>query len=205
MISNFNIKYWPIVYFKSTGEQIDDNSFEIYQSYYLNLLLKCKNNNEKMILICDLNNINSYPMNFIIKQAEFSKKIYKYNREYVKYVYIYCKNKNFKNILNIFFTFIKPACLYKLCRTSDKIYKHINDTFNIKLVDNIFNNTDNTDNNINDSINYTINNDENNNINDEYDDDVNDDDVNDITYNNEDYNNEDYNIDLDNIKNININ
>ena len=35
MISNFNIKYWPVVYFKSTGENVDDESFEIYQKYYL--------------------------------------------------------------------------------------------------------------------------------------------------------------------------
>ena len=138
MISDFNLDYWPIVYFKSSGDYIDDESFEEYKKYYLNLLIKCKNNNEKMILICNLNKLTSYPMEFIIKQAEFSKQIFKFNKEYLKCVCILCKNKSFKNILNLYFTFVKPSSPYKLCRSFDKINKYLIEKFDVNFQSNIF-------------------------------------------------------------------
>jgi hypothetical protein len=141
MISNFNLDYWPIVYFKSPGNTIDDESFEEYKKYYLNLLIKCKNNNEKMILICNLNKLTSYPIEFIAKQAEFSKQIFKFNKEYVKCVCILCKDKSFKNILNLFFTFVKPATSYKLCRSFDKVNKYLFQKFNVTFKSNIFEET----------------------------------------------------------------
>lgn len=182
MISNFNLDNWPIVYFKSSGNSIDDESFEEYKKYYLNLLIKCKNNNEKMILICNLNMLTSYPIEFIAKQAEFSKKIFKFNKEYVKCVCILCKDKSFKNILNLFFTFVKPATSYKLCRSFNKVDKYLLDKLNIIFKSNIYdetikndlvyeeiddednedyeyseNNEDNNDNNLYKSINESIN------------------------------------------------
>jgi len=141
MISNFNLDNWPIVYFKSSGNSVDDESFEEYKKYYLNLLIKCKNNNEKMILICNLNKLTSYPIEFIAKQAEFSKQIFKFNKEYVKCVCILCKDNSFKNILNLFFTFVKPATPYKLCRSFSKVDKYLLDKLNIIFKSNIFDET----------------------------------------------------------------
>ena len=146
MISNFNLDYWPVVYFKSSGDSVDDESFEEYKKYYLNLLIRCKKNNEQMILICNLNKLTSYPLEFIAKQAEFSKQIFKFNKEYLKCVCILCKNKSFKNILNLFFTFVKPACPYKLCRSYDKINKYLLEKFNNNFDSNIFD--DNIKNNL---------------------------------------------------------
>ena len=141
MISNFNLDNWPVVYFKSSGNSIDDESFEEYKKYYLNLLIKCKKNNEKMILICNLNKLTSYPLEFIVKQAEFSKKIFKFNEEYVKCVCILCKDKNFKNVLNLLLTFVKPSSPYKLCRSYDKVDKYLLNNFNIIFKSNIFDET----------------------------------------------------------------
>ena len=140
MISNFNLDYWPIVYFKSSGNEINDEIFEEYKKYYLNLLIRCKNNNEKMVLICNLNKLTIYPIEFIMKQAEFTKQIYKFNKEYVRCVCILCKDKNFKNILNLFFTFVKPASPYKLCRSYEKVNKYLFENFNIIFDTNIIDN-----------------------------------------------------------------
>jgi hypothetical protein len=141
MISNFNLDYWPIVYFKSSGNSVDDESFEEYKKYYLNLLIKCKKNNEKMILICNLNKLTSYPIEFVAKQAEFSKQIYNFNKLYLKCVCILCKDKSFKNILNLFFTFVKPASPYKLCRSFNKVNKYLSEKFNNNFDTNIFDDT----------------------------------------------------------------
>jgi len=139
MINNFNTKNWPIVYFKSSESTITDNSFEDFKEYYLKLLIKCKNNNEKMVLICDLNTLTSYNMELIAKQAQFTNEIYKFNKEYLKCVCILCKNKSFKNILNLFFTLVKPAAPYKLCRSFNKVNKFLFDKFNITFNSNLLN------------------------------------------------------------------
>jgi hypothetical protein len=140
MTTNFNIKNWPIVYFKSSENTITDKSFEDFKECYLKLLIKCKNNNEKMVLICDLNTLTSYNMEFIGKQAQFTKEIYKFNKEYLKCVCILCKDKSFKNILNLFFTLVKPAAPYKLCRSFNKVNKFLFDKFNITFNSNLLNN-----------------------------------------------------------------
>lgn len=141
MNNNFNLEHWPIVYFKSGGVPINDESFEEYKKYYLNLLVKCKRNNEKMVLISDLNNSKEFQLNYVIKQAQFNKEIYKFNKEYVVCVCILCNNSNFtnlKNILNLYFTMIKPAAPFKLCKSFDKINKYLIQN-NIIFDSNIFN------------------------------------------------------------------
>jgi hypothetical protein len=172
MISNFNLDYWPIVYFKSSGNSVDDESFEEYKKYYLNLLIKCKKNNEKMILICNLNKLTSYPIEFVAKQAEFSKQIYNFNKEYLKCVCILCKDKNFKNILNLFFTFVKPASPYKLCRSFNKVNKYLSEKFNNNFDTNIFDDTI-KNNLINDEIEEIEEEEIEENINYEYNEDIN--------------------------------
>jgi hypothetical protein len=149
MEKNFNLDKWPIVYFRTTDKAVNDDSLEEFKKFYLNLLIKCKKEKEKIILICEINlNIN-IPLKFILKQAKFSKEIYKYNKEYVKCVAIICKDKNFKNILNLFFTFVTPACPYKLCRTFDKANKYFK-KFDIDFDTNYFNNNIEIENNIDD-------------------------------------------------------
>lgn len=138
MIANFNLDKWPIVYFKLSGNAISENSFEEYKKYYLNLLIKCKNENTKMILICNLNNSGDLPLNYVMKQANFNKEIYKFNKEYIRCVCILCNNKNFKNILNLYFTVSRPAAPYKLCRSFGKINKYLSEKFDINFDSNVF-------------------------------------------------------------------
>ena len=137
--TNFNVDRWPIVYLKAiSGNSITDDSFESYKKMYLELLVKAKKNNEKMILICNLNTSGNLPLKYIMKQAQFNKEIYKFNKEYVKCVCILCKDKSFKNILNLYFSVAKPAAPYKLCRSIEKANKFLLDSFKINFDVNVF-------------------------------------------------------------------
>ena len=140
MINNFNLDYWPIVYFKGNASSsvMTDELFEEYKKYYLNLLVKCKRNNEQIVLICDMNNIKDIQMKYVMKQSQFNKEIYKFNKAYVKGVCILCDDKNFKNILNLYFTVSKPATPYKLCRSISKANAYINETLNTNFDISIF-------------------------------------------------------------------
>lgn len=142
MDDNFNLDHWPVVYFKAGIEPINDISFEEYKKYYLNLLIKCKNENIKMILICDLNNSKEIQLNYVMKQVQFNNEIYKFNKEYLKCVSILCNNQNFlnlKNIINLYFTIIKSPSPFKLCKSFNKINKFLLEKNNINFDSNIFN------------------------------------------------------------------
>jgi hypothetical protein len=138
MIVDFNLDNWPIVYFKLNNNEINETSFDEYKRYYLNLLIKCKNNNEKMVLICNLNNSTNMPLSWVMKQAQFNKEIQKHNKDYVKTVCIMCKEKSFKNILNLYFSVSKPAAPYKLCRSYEKVNKYLLEKFNITFDSRIY-------------------------------------------------------------------
>jgi hypothetical protein len=139
--NNFNLDYWPVVYLKSmNGSSITDESFNDFKKMYLELLVKAKNNNEKIILICNINTTEPIPMKYIMEQAKFNKEIYDSNKKYVKGVCILCKDKNFKNILNLYFTIAKPAAPYKLCRSYEKANKYLNEILNINFKAEIFEN-----------------------------------------------------------------
>jgi hypothetical protein len=147
MIENFNLEHWPIVYFKSENKEKnidnDNDNFEQYKEFYLNLLIKCKRNKEQMIVICDLMDIistnNNVPMKYIMKHVKFNKEIYKFNKEYVKGVCILCNNKNIKNILNIYFGMVKPATIIKVFRSYSKANIFIKDILKINFDINIYN------------------------------------------------------------------
>jgi hypothetical protein len=162
MSSNFNIKNWPIVYFKSNENGVNDESFEEYKKDYLSLLLLCKQKNEKMVLICNINVKESIPMKYIMKQVQFNKEVYKFNKEYIKCVCIMCKDKNFKNILTLYFGMVRPAAPYKLCRSFFKINKYLverhNITFNTQIFDENNNIVEEEDDNQNDEYELNIDN-----------------------------------------------
>ena len=152
----FNTEQWPVVYFKSGNVQINDENFDEYKKSYLQLLVRCKRNNEKMILICDLNSFNNdneaLPIKYFIKQSNFNKEMYEYNKKYLKCVCILCKNKNIKTMLNLYFSISKPASPYKLCRSMDKANLFVCEKGEIKFDISIFlmNNDINDINDIND-------------------------------------------------------
>ena len=143
MVKFFNTKEWPIVYLKSNNNDINDQLFETYKKEYLTLLVRCKKNSEKIILIYDLtfiNNFNNLPLNYIMKHANFNKEIYNYNKEYIRSICVLCNNYGFKNILNLFFSLCKPPCQYKLCKNYDKAQKYLLENFNIDFDISLFKN-----------------------------------------------------------------
>ena len=136
MVALFNTDYWPMVYISLNEFKFDDETFEEYQILYLNLLLKCKKNNEKIVLITNLtnlNNVDQLPLNYIMKQIQFNKKVYDFNKKYIRCVCILCKNKGIKNILNTFFALSKPAAPFKLFRSIDKVNNYLLDNFNLNF------------------------------------------------------------------------
>ena len=140
MVLKFNEDNWPVVYFYLGDEEINEELFENYKVNYLNLLIKCKKEKKKMILISDLNTEKSLPIKYVMKQAMFNRKINKFNELYVSAVCIYCKNKSFKNILKMYFTLTKPASPYKLCTSLEKINKFLDEKINYKFDARIYEN-----------------------------------------------------------------
>jgi len=133
MIADFNSEHWPIVYVKFNNNELNDESFEEYKKYYLNLLIKCKKENSKMYIIFNLDNTKSLPMNYIVKQIQFNKEIEKFNKEYIKLASIICKSKAFKNILNLYFSMSKQAAPFKIFRCFNKMNIYFIDKFNINF------------------------------------------------------------------------
>jgi len=133
MVLKFNEDNWPVVYFYLGDEEINEELFESYKVNYLNLLIKCKREKKKMILISDLNTEKSLPIKYVFKQAMFNRKINKFNELYVAAVCIYCKNKSFKNILKMYFTLTKPASPYKLCTSLEKITTFLSEKIDYKF------------------------------------------------------------------------
>ncbi len=128
MIENFNLNNWPIVYFSNNSDKcMTDESFEEFKEYYLNLLVRCKRTKDKMILICNLNNVtdNSPSLKYIMRFAQFNKSIYKFNKEYVGGVCLLSTNKCLKDLLQIYFSVAKPACPVKICRSIEKANKFL--------------------------------------------------------------------------------
>ena len=131
---SFNVDNWPIVYFKINNMELNDDIYEEYQKFYLSLLIKCKKNNEKMIFISDLKTLENktdFPMKYIMKQIQFNKKVYDFNKKYVKCFIVLCNNKKIKTIINTLFMIVKPAAPFKLCRDSIKVSKYLLEKFDI--------------------------------------------------------------------------
>lgn len=142
MVAEFNTEHWPVIYLKLGGKVVNDDIFEEYQREYLNLLIKCKKNNEKMVLITDLtyiNDCNNIPIKYLMKQVQFSKKIYEFNKKYLKCVVILCKNKSTKNLIKSIMNFTKEASPYKICRTSKKANLYLYEKFKVEFNIEIFN------------------------------------------------------------------
>ncbi len=147
MIGNFNVEFWPVVYLKiDSCIEITDDIFDEYKKKYLSLLVKSKRSGTKISIIFDLNNFNNaenIPLKYIMRQVQFNKEIYKFNKEYLKGICILCKSKTFKNIVNMYFSFTKPAAPFKLCRSNEKANLFLKDKCNINFDVSIFNKNDN--------------------------------------------------------------
>jgi hypothetical protein len=136
----FNTKFWPLVYFYIDDNGMNQDDFEEYKKTYLKILVKCKKEKTKIILISDLNNQNKLELKYVMKQAYFNLKIEKFNKLYVRIVCVYLTDKSFKKILNMYFNICKPYCPYKICVSYDLINKFIKETTNEEHDTHIFKN-----------------------------------------------------------------
>ena len=147
----FNTKHWPLVYFYINDTKMNESDFENYKKKYLQILLKCKKEKCQIILISDLNNQNKLDIKYVMKQAYFNLKIEKFNKKYVKTVCVYMNDKNFKKILDVYFSVCPPYCPYKICETYkiiDEFIKEINnEVYNTSIFSNLESNTTNLEEN----------------------------------------------------------
>ena len=154
---NFNIEHWPIVYFKSDIiSEFNDTIFEEYQKKYLNLLIECKKRKEKIVLVLNLNYFNNtnIPVKYILKQIQFHKNIYNFNKKYLNCIIILCKSKPFKNMINTFLSFTETAAPIKICRNSEKATSYLKNNFKINFDISIFTNNNENENEKLDTNNY---------------------------------------------------
>jgi hypothetical protein len=122
MNSNFfNLDNWPIIYIKNKNNCLNDSILEEYKKDYLTILIRCKNNKEKIILFMDIYEKNEVQMPYIKKMADFHKSVQDYNKVYVEYIYVLCKSKIMKNVISMLLSVETPAVSCKIIRSLDKL------------------------------------------------------------------------------------
>ncbi len=123
MNSNFfNLDNWPIIYIKNKNNFLNDPILEEYKKDYLTILIRCKNNKDKIILFMDIYEKTEVQMPYIKKMADFHKSVEEYNRLYVEYMYVLCKSKIMKNIILMLLSVETPAVPCKIIRSLDKLH-----------------------------------------------------------------------------------
>jgi hypothetical protein len=134
----FNTKYWPLVYFYIDNNRMTKNDFEEYKKTYLKILLKCKKENTKIILISDLNNQKKLSIKYMLKQAKFNLEIEQINKKYVQIACVLLNGKSF--LLNLYFSISKPYCPYKICKSYDTVNSFIKEKTYNDYDSNVFSN-----------------------------------------------------------------
>ena len=122
MNSNFfNLDNWPIIYIKNKNNFLNDEILEEYKKDYLSILIRCKNNKEKIILFMDIYEKTEVQMPYIKKMAGFHKSVEGYNKVYVEYIYVLCKSKIMKNVISMLLSVETPVVPCKIIRSLDKL------------------------------------------------------------------------------------
>ncbi len=128
-----NLEHKPFVYIQFKNIQINDEIFENYTRKYLELLISCKKHKEKIYVIIDINEFESLPLPYLLKQAQFNRKIFQYNQKYLHCAYIYCKNKVFKKMIKMFMMVEKPAVPMRIIRSITKLNNSILENYKINF------------------------------------------------------------------------
>jgi hypothetical protein len=122
MNSNFfDLDNWPIIYIKNKNNCLNDGILEEYKKDYLTILIRCKNNKEKIILFMDIYERTEVQMPYIKKMSEFHKSVEEYNKVYVEYIYVLCKSKIMKSIISMLLSVENPSVRCKIIRSLDKL------------------------------------------------------------------------------------
>ena len=134
----FNLDNWPIVYVKNNNTILNDEVLEEYQKDFLKILIKCKNNKEKVILLIDIYNKSNVQMNYMSKISEFHRRTEEYNKKYIDHVYILCESKFLKNMISMFITTENPIAPCNIIRSLSKLrhafhHNHSKDIKNMEI------------------------------------------------------------------------
>ena len=122
MESNFfNLDNWPLIYVKNKIGYLNDELIEEYQKDFLKILIRCKNNKEKIILLMDIYEKSNVQMNYIQTFVNFHKKTEDYNKIYIEYIYILCESKILKNLLSMFISTDNTIIPCKIIRSLSKL------------------------------------------------------------------------------------
>ncbi len=123
--STFVSDFRPFLYIRFHDVNISESLFEEYKENYLKELLVCKQNKEKIILIIDVNELPGLPLQYMVKQKEFNKQVFHLNEKYVECVFIYCKNKMMKQMIQMNMMLEKTAAPLYICRSVEKLNRSI--------------------------------------------------------------------------------
>lgn len=140
MFAGFLINEFPIVYIRIKSDDFNDENLVFYQNSFINVLLRAKNEKQKIIILLDLFDCDSstFNMNNIMKQANFYKSIMKYTSLYVQHVYILSNRNDLHFFIKIFRTFGKSDVPYKIVKNTEKIEQNIYKKYNTKVTLNQF-------------------------------------------------------------------
>jgi hypothetical protein len=117
----FNLEYWPIIYVKNNNATLTDEILEEYQKDFLKILIRCKTNKEKIVLLIDIYNKSNVQMNYMSKISQFHQRTEEYNKKYIDHIYILCESKFLKTMISMFLTNENPVAPCKVIRSLSKL------------------------------------------------------------------------------------
>ncbi len=140
MFAGFLLNDFPIVYISIKSDDFSDENLALYQNSFVNVLLKAKDEKQKIIILLDLFQCDNsvFNMDNLMKQANFYKSIMKYCSLYVQHVYILSNRSDLHFFVKIFRTFGKSDVPYKIVKNTEKIEQNIFKKYKTKVVLNEF-------------------------------------------------------------------
>ncbi len=140
MFAGFLVNEFPIVYITIKSDDFSDENLVLYQNSFINILLKAKDEKQRIIILLDLFQCDNstFNMDNLMKQANFYKSIMKYTALYVQHVYILSNRSDLHFFVKIFRTFGKSDVPYKIVKNTEKIEQNIYKKYNTKVELNMF-------------------------------------------------------------------
>jgi hypothetical protein len=142
MFAGFLVNDFPIIYISIKSDECNDETLISYQNSMINILLRTKNEKQKIIILLDLFQCDSstFNMSNLMKQANFYKSIMKYTTLYIQHVYILSNRTDLSFFVKIFKRFGKSDVPYKIVKNTEKIEENIYKKYNTNVKLNQFKN-----------------------------------------------------------------
>ncbi len=135
MFAGFFVNEFPIVYISIKSDDFSDENLIHYQNSFVNVLLRAKDEKQKIIILLDLFQCDgsTFNINNLMKQANFYKSVMKYCALYVQHVYILSNRNDLHFFVKIFRTFGKSDVPYKIVKNTEKIEQNIYKKYNTRV------------------------------------------------------------------------